>query len=70
MKAAIEGLIFVSGDEGITKEQLLSILEISKQELEENLIQLMNDYNIYERGMTIKVFGGVINMMSREEHKD
>ncbi len=70
MKAAIEGLIFVSGDEGITKEQLLSILEISKQELEENLIQLMNDYNIYERGMTIKDFGGVIKMMTREEHKD
>ena len=27
MKAALEGLIFVSGDEGITKEQLASILE-------------------------------------------
>ena len=30
----------------------------------------MNDYNIYERGMTIKDFGGVIKMMTREEHKD
>ena len=33
MKAAIEGLIFVSGDEGIAREQILSILEISKQKI-------------------------------------
>ena len=50
MKAAIEGLIFISGDEGITKEQLLSILEISKEELEVNLQELINDYAFNERG--------------------
>lgn len=70
MKAAIEGLIFVSGDEGITKEQLLSILEISKQDLEQNLNELINDYNLNERGMTIKDFGGVIKMMTKEIHKE
>lgn len=69
MKAAIEGLIFVSGDEGITKEQLLSILEISKQELENNLNDLIKDYDLNDRGMTIKEFGGVIKMMTKEEHK-
>ena len=34
MKAAIEGLIFISGDEGITKEGLVSILEISFEDLD------------------------------------
>lgn len=70
MKAAIEGLIFVSGDEGITKEQLLSILEISKQELENNLNDLIKDYDLNDRGMTIKEFGGVIKMMTKEVHKE
>lgn len=70
MKAAIEGLVFVSGDEGITKEQLLSILEISKQELENNLNDLIKDYDLNDRGMTIKDFGGVIKMMTKEVHKE
>ena len=70
MKAAIEGLIFVSGDEGITREQILSILEISKQDLENHLNDLINDYNLNERGMIIKDFGGVIKMMTKEVHKE
>lgn len=70
MKAAIEGLIFISGDEGITKEQLLSILEISKEELEVDLQELINDYAFNERGMIIKDFGGVIKMMTKEIHKE
>ncbi len=70
MKAAIEGLIFVSGDEGITKEQLLNILEISDADLEKNLNELISDYSKEERGMQIKVFGNVIKMTTKEIHKE
>ncbi len=70
MKAAIEGLIFISGDEGITKETLLSILEISPQELDEYLNQLINDYDNNDRGMQIKLFGNVIKMTTKEIHKE
>ena len=69
MKAAIEGLIFISGDEGITKEQLISILEISFQDLDKYLNELINDYNNNDRGMQIKLFGNVIKMMTKEIHK-
>ena len=70
MKAAIEGLIFVSGDEGITKEQLISILEIPFSDLDKYLDELMNDYNNNDRGMQIKLFGNVIKMTTKEIHKE
>ena len=70
MKAAIEGLIFISGDEGITKEGLVSILEISFEDLDKYLNELINDYNNGDRGMQIKLFGNVIKMMTKEIHKE
>ena len=70
MKAAIEGLIFVSGDEGITKEMLVSILEISYSDLNKYLDELVNDYNNSERGIQIKLFGNVIKMTTKEIHKE
>ena len=70
MKAAIEGLIFISGDEGITKEGLFSILEISFEDLDKYLNELINDYNNGDRGMQIKLFGNVIKMMTKEIHKE
>jgi len=70
VKAAIEGLIFISGDEGITKEQLISILEISFDDLNKYLNELINDYNNSDRGMQIKLFGNVIKMMTKEIHKE
>lgn len=70
MKAAIEGLIFISGDEGITKEGLVSILEISFEDLDKYLNELINDYNNSDRGMQIKLFGNAIKMMTKEIHKE
>ena len=43
LKPILEGLLFLSGDEGITMEQLLDCLEeVSKEELEETLDTMMN----------------------------
>lgn len=70
MKAAIEGLIFISGDEGITKEMLISILEITPDDLNKYLDELINDYNSNDRGMQIKLFGNVVKMMTKEIHKE
>ena len=70
MKAAIEGLLFVSGDEGITISQICSILNISLEEANNYIRELINDYNSLERGMQIKVFGEVVKMMTKEMHHE
>ena len=44
MKAAMEGLIFISGDEGITKDKLKLILDISSEEVNKCLDELISDY--------------------------
>ncbi len=70
MKSAMEGLIFVSGDEGITKDKLKVILDISDSDLNKYLSELISDYDNDNRGMQIKLFGDVIKMTTKEIHKD
>ena len=66
----MEGLIFVSGDEGITKDKLKVILDISDSDLNKYLSELISDYDNDNRGMQIKLFGDVIKMTTKEIHKD
>ncbi len=40
----LEGILFVVGDEGITLDALCEILETSKEEAKELLLQLKNSY--------------------------
>lgn len=67
-KAVLEGLLFVSGDEGVTKEKIESILEISEDEFYELLSELLNDYSSDERGITINKFGDVYKLVTKREH--
>lgn len=67
-KAVLEGLLFVSGDEGITREKIESILEISEDEFYELLSELLNDYSSDERGITINKFGDIYKLVTKREH--
>ena len=54
MKPVIEGLLFLTGEEGIDVKTMANILEISEKEVIENLEELFKDYQSKERGITIK----------------
>ena len=43
-KAVLEGLLFVVGDEGITMDEIMSILEIDSNTAKELVLSLKNDY--------------------------
>lgn len=62
----IEGLLFLSGDEGIIEEQLLETLEISKETLDINIKQLMDEYLKDEHGIELVHFGGKYKFVSKE----
>ena len=51
MKPVLEGLLFLVGDEGINIEHISSMLEITKEEAENLLKELKNDYESEERGI-------------------
>ncbi len=70
MKAAIEGLLFVKGSDGLTVSELSSILEISKEEVKEALKSLYQDYQSEERGIQLELLGEHFKLTTKPEHKE
>ena len=67
MKEALEGLLFLTGDEGLTLLQIKEILEITEEESIKLIEQLINDYNS-NRGLTIKKLGSTYKMTTKNEY--
>ncbi|MDM5338811.1 SMC-Scp complex subunit ScpB [Fictibacillus enclensis] len=67
-KAVIEGLIFVSGEEGIDKKQMADVLQVSLTEVEALLEELLNDYRSGSRGMEIIEIAGSYQFVTKREH--
>lgn len=62
----IEGLLFLSGDEGLTVEQLGDTLEKDKVEMESILESMMDRYLQDDRGIELVRFGGYYKFVSKE----
>ncbi|UOQ93630.1 SMC-Scp complex subunit ScpB [Halobacillus shinanisalinarum] len=67
-KALIEGLLFVSGEEGITKKKLADLLELTNASLETLLEDLTTDYQQIERGVTMMDSNGTLHLTTKPEH--
>ncbi len=66
LKAVIEGIIFVVGDDGITLQQLAGCLEKDEQEVQEKLDELMNEYKDDDnRGVEMVYYGGRYKLVSK-----
>ena len=70
MKAIIEGLLFISGDEGLTLEQLKDILEIDINELKNLIKELYKDYQNENRGIKLELLGNHFKLTTKQEHKE
>lgn len=68
--ALIEGLLFVSGDEGLTRLQLSEIIGIDPSFLEKEISLLVNNYEKADRGIRIEFFGDSIKLVTKREFKD
>lgn len=66
MRKILEGLLFLSGDEGLTSQQLCGALEISEESLEKNIKQMMDDYLEEEHGIELVHFGGRYKFVTKE----
>lgn len=58
MKAAIEGLLFVSGDEGIEVNQLAKILEADRSSILDCLEEMVQEFKQQDRGIQIVEVAG------------
>jgi segregation and condensation protein B len=68
MKAILEGLLFASGDEGITVKQLSNILEITEASVHTILEELKYDYENKERGIMLMHSHGAYHLTTKPEH--
>ncbi len=68
MKAIIEGLLFVVGDEGIDVKQLSTIIEVDRNEVEDIICDMQGDYKREKRGMQIVQFGDTYQLATLPEH--
>lgn len=70
LKAVMEGLLFASGDEGLTLKQLSKILGASESAAQRILNELKKDYEHRDRGLMITVSQDVIYLTTKSEHSD
>lgn len=68
LKAVVEGLLFVAGDEGLTRDRLISLLEIDSSKLDEILDELSLDYSSDDRGLLIGTFGDRYKLFTKKKH--
>lgn len=65
-KAIIEGVLFLSGDEGCDLKELATILDISAKEIEAIMEEMINQFETEEqRGLMIVLLGGKYKLATK-----
>ena len=68
--AALEGLLFVVGDEGLTLEQITEILELTSKEAKELVKELKEKYENKTSGIRINFLGSTFKLTTKDEHRE
>lgn len=69
-KAVLEGLLFVSGEEGLSAGEIQNLLGVSEYEFQKLIGQLDEDYRKEERGIQIAFLGNHYKLVTKQEHKE
>lgn len=70
MKAVIEGLLFLSGEDGLTLKEIATILEKEEDIVKDLIKELYNDYINEDRGIQIEFLGDHFKLATKKEHKE
>jgi segregation and condensation protein B len=68
LQAAIEGLLFVVGDEGMTIAEIANILEMDQETISDVIYSLQLLFNEQQRGLQIVEVAGAFRLATRPEH--
>ena len=70
MKAILEGLLFVVGEDGLTFEQIEDVLKIDEDTAKSLVLELKKDYEDESRGLRIDYLGNRIKVTTKFEHRE
>ncbi|MCT8138816.1 SMC-Scp complex subunit ScpB [Anaerobacillus sp. CMMVII] len=68
VKAIIEGLLFISGEEGIEEKQIAEVLQMEVLWIKDILNELIEEYQQDSRGLQIVQLAGVYQFTTKQEH--
>lgn len=68
-KAVLEGLLFVSGEEGLSALELQKLLEVSEYEFQKLIASLDEDYKQEERGIQLAFLSNCYKLVTKQDHK-
>lgn len=68
LKSVIEGLLFLSGDEGLSVRQIAEITEQRPELAASALEELREDYSLQERGLQVVQIAGNYRLATLPEH--
>ena len=69
-KAVLEGLLFVVGEDGLTIDQIVDVLEIDEENAKTLIMELKKDYEDDSRGLRIDFLGNRFKITTKFEHKE
>lgn len=70
MKAIIEGLLFLSGEDGLTLDEMTNITNTDKETIKAAIKDMFEDYKSADRGIQIEFLGNHFKLTTKSEHKD
>ncbi|MBQ9072505.1 MAG: SMC-Scp complex subunit ScpB [Bacilli bacterium] len=70
MKAIIEGLLFLSGEDGLTLDEISKLIELDNEETKKIIKELYTDYENIDRGIQIEFLGNHFKLTTKQEHKN
>lgn len=68
--AIIEGLLFVSGEDGLSLDEICDITETDKEEISSKIKELHSNYEENNRGIRIEYLGNKFKLTTKAEHKE
>jgi segregation and condensation protein B len=69
LKAVLEGILFIVGDEGTTISEMVRVLGVNEEEVKNLLVELKKDYEDNNRGLRISYLGNAFKLTTKEEHR-
>ena len=70
LKAVLEGLLFVVGEDGLTLDQIEDVLEVDEETSKNLIMELKKDYEEESRGLRIDFLGNRFKITTKFEHKE
>ncbi len=70
MQGILEGLLFISGDDGITISELLKVLEIDEEKLNYIINNLKEEFENEKHGIRLERSGDTLKLVTKLEYKE